>query len=67
MNNYVNFQRQQKALELYRKGLNQNEINTTYNWIRQVTRVTVQARTPIVLTSYRAKKLINQINKINTL
>ncbi len=50
---------------MYAETLYQNEINTTYNWIRQVTRVTIQTKKPIVLTSYRAKKLIHEINKQN--
>ncbi|MFV0565758.1 MAG: hypothetical protein ACK5NB_07995 [Flavobacteriaceae bacterium] len=47
----------------YADHLEQNEIATTPQWVRCVYRVTVQQKTaPIVLNSYRARRLIKQMN-----
>ncbi len=51
----------------YCDRLLQSEINTFPDWIRKVTRVTIQKTpTPLVLTSHRAKTLIRNINHLNT-
>lgn len=51
----------------YADRLEQKEIDTAPDWICTVIKVTIEA-TPvsIVLTSYRARKLIKSINKLNT-
>lgn len=50
----------------YADHLEQNEISTTTEWVRCVYRVTIQQKTtPIVLNSYRARRLIQSINKLN--
>lgn len=48
---------------LYADYLYQHEINAPYNWIRKVTRVTIMNNRNIVLTSYRAKQLIQTISR----
>lgn len=51
----------------YADRLEQNEIGTTPDWIKQVFKVTIEAHpVPIVLNSYRSRKLIKIINKLNT-
>jgi hypothetical protein len=45
--------------------LEQIEIETTPDWIKQIFKVTIEAFAPIVLTSYRSRKLIKQINNLN--
>lgn len=50
----------------YADRLEQKEISTTPDWIRQIFKVTIEAPpVPIVLTSYRSRKLIKIINKLN--
>lgn len=50
----------------YADRLEQKEIGTTPEWIRQIFKVTIEADpVPIVLTSYRSRKLIRIINKLN--
>lgn len=50
----------------YADRLEQKEISTTPEWIRQIFKVTIEAQpVPIVLTSYRSRKLIKIINKLN--
>ena len=50
----------------YADRLEQKEIDTTPEWIRQIFKVTIEAQpVPIVLTSYRSRKLIKLINKLN--
>lgn len=50
----------------YADRLEQKEISTTPEWIRQIFKVTIEAQpVPIVLTSYRSRKLIKLINKLN--
>jgi hypothetical protein len=50
----------------YADRLEQKEISTTTEWIRQIFKVTIEAQpVPIVLTSYRSRKLIKLINKLN--
>lgn len=47
--------------------LEQIEIATTPDWIKQIFKVTIEAQpVPIVLTSYRSRKLIKLINKLNS-
>jgi|SRR5690554_242815 len=48
-----------EAVQLYQK-----EITAPWEWVRKVTRVTLQ-NTSETLTSHRAKHLINRISKIN--
>lgn len=50
-----------EAVSLY-----QNEINCPYPWIRKVVKATIPARVPVVLTSHRAKKLIQIISNLNS-
>lgn len=51
----------------YADRLEQIEIATTPQWIKQIFKVTIEAQpVPIVLTSYRSRKLIKYINKLNT-
>jgi hypothetical protein len=51
----------------YADRLEQKEINTNSDWICAVIKVTIEAEpVPIFLTSYRARKLIKSINKLNT-
>lgn len=52
---------------MYADRLEQKEIGTTPDWIRQIFKVTIEAvPVPIVLTSYRSRKLIKSINQLNT-
>ena len=51
----------------YADRLEQTEIGTTPEWLKQIFKVTIE--TPpdaIILTSYRSRKLIKIINKLNT-
>ncbi|ELY2016205.1 hypothetical protein SL053_000068 [Flavobacterium psychrophilum] len=51
----------------YADRLEQIEIATTPQWIKQVFKITIEAQpVPIVLTSYRSRKLIKSINQLNT-
>lgn len=51
----------------YADRLEQKEIDTTTDWIKAVFKVTIEADpAPIVLTSYRSRKLIKFINKLNS-
>ena len=51
----------------YADRLEQKEIDTAPDWIFTVIKVTIEADPiPIVLTSYRARKLIKSINQLNT-
>lgn len=51
----------------YADRLEQIEIATSPEWIKQIFKVTIEAQpVPIVLTSYRSRKLIKYINKLNT-
>ena len=51
----------------YADRLEQIEIATTPDWIKQIFKVTIEAQpVPIVLTSYRSRKLIKSINQLNT-
>ena len=51
----------------YADRLEQKEIDTAPDWICTVIKVTIEAEpVPIVLTSYRARKLIKSINQLNT-
>lgn len=51
----------------YADRLEQIEIATLPEWIKQIFKVTIEAQpVPIVLTSYRSRKLIKYINKLNT-
>jgi hypothetical protein len=51
----------------YADRLEQSEIGAPPDWIRQIFKVTIEAQpVPIVLTSYRSRKLIKYINKLNT-
>lgn len=51
----------------YADRLEQIEIATTPDWIKQIFKVTIEAQpVPIVLTSYRSRKLIKLINKLNS-
>lgn len=50
----------------YADRLEQKEISTTPEWIKQIFKVTIEAQpVPIVLTSYRSRKLIKNINQLN--
>lgn len=50
----------------YADRLEQKEIGTPPDWIRQIFKVTIEALpVPIVLNSYRARKLIKSINQLN--
>lgn len=50
----------------YADRLEQTEIGTTPDWLKQIFKVTIEAQpVPIVLTSYRSRKLIKIINKLN--
>ena len=51
----------------YADRLEQIEIATTPDWIKQIFKVTIEAQpVPIVLTSYRSRKLIKSLNQLNT-
>lgn len=56
---------------IYSDQLQQKEINTSADWIKKVQRVLVSEyrknALPILLTSYRARNLINEINNLNSL
>ena len=54
---------------LFSDYLYQSEINTTQDWINNILQVSVTGfrknEKPIILTSYRARKLIKEINNLN--
>ncbi len=54
---------------IYTDTLKQTEINTTPDWIKKVQKVLIteyrKNAPPIILTSYRARKLIKEINNLN--
>lgn len=51
----------------YADRLAQSEISAPPNWLRKVFKVTVEAQPlPIVLTSYRARRLIKALTELNT-
>lgn len=56
---------------LFSDYLHQSEINTTQDWINNIQQVSVtgfrkkENEKPIILTSYRARKLIKEINNLN--
>lgn len=52
--------------KIYADTLYQSEITAPYNWTRKVIKVTTPKNTKIVLTSHRAKHLINCISKANS-
>lgn len=52
--------------QVYADNLFQEEINAPPEWVRQVIRVSIAETPPVILTSWRAKKLIRIISKSNT-
>ncbi|CAA0159745.1 conserved hypothetical protein [Tenacibaculum maritimum] len=54
---------------IYTDTLKQTEITTSINWIKKVQKVLVteyrKNASPIILTNYRARKLLTEINKLN--
>lgn len=50
----------------YADRLEQKEIGAPPDWVQKVFKVTIEAQpVPIILTSYRSRKLIKNINKLN--
>lgn len=51
----------------YADRLEQKEIGVPLDWIKRIFKITIETDpVPIVLTSYRARKLIKSINKLNS-